>query len=107
MKKLMAIDTQIELLDGSEANPNIKLPTIRSLIKIILSNQVPRNGEESLDINQVLLKLRQVELDIELENAEFKILKEKVGENQAKMFQGPHGQLLAYLNACEKESEKK
>lgn len=107
MKKLMAIDKTIELLDGNEVNPSMKLPTFRFLIQTVLNNQVPKNGEESLDINQVLLKLRQVEPDIELENAEFKILKEKVGENQAKMFQGPHGQLLAYLNACEKESEKK
>lgn len=106
MKKLTALDTQIEILDGTEPNPNIKLPTFRSLIKIILNNQVPKNAEESLDINQVLLKLRQVEPDLEFENAEFKLIYDKAGENQAKMFQSAHGQLIAYLKSCEKVSEK-
>ena len=107
MKKLTAIDTPIEILDGNDPNPNMKLPTFRALIKIILNNQVPKNQEESLDVNQILLKLRLHDVEIEFENAEFKLLKDKVGENQAKMFQGPHGQLMAYLVACDKASDEK
>lgn len=107
MKKLTAVDTPIEILDGSEPNPKAKLPTMRGLLKIVLNNQVPKNQEESLDVNQILLKLRLVDSDIEFENAEFRLMKEKVAENQAKMFQGPHGQLMAYIVACEKADDKK
>lgn len=106
MKKLTAIDTQIVSLDGNELPANVKLPTLRNLIRIILNNQVPKNSEDSLDTNQILLKLRIDDPDVVLENSEFKLIKDKVNENQAKMFQSGHGQLVAYLTSCEKAGEK-
>jgi len=107
MKKLTNLDGRIEVLDDRTNVDEKGLPTFRSLLRMILNNQVPKNAEESLDVNQILLKLRQVETELEFENAEFKLLYDKTGENQAKMLQQFHGQLLAYLKSCEKESEKK
>jgi hypothetical protein len=106
MKKLTGLDDKILNLEDVEVDES-QLPTFRFLIKLILNKQVAKDADESLDVNQILLKLRQVEPDIELENAEFKIIREKVGKNEAKLFQGPHGQVLAYLDKCDKASEKK
>lgn len=106
MKKLNNIDDKILNLEDVQINES-QLPTFRTLIKYMLNKQVAKNAEEALDVNQILLKLRQAESDLEFENAEFKIIKEKCGENQAKLFQASHGQIVAYLAKCEKESEKK
>lgn len=106
MKKLTGIDDRILNLDGDPI-PEDKMPKLRYLIQVILNRQVAKNAEESLDVNQILLKLRQTEPDIELENGEFRILSEKIKENQAKLFQGSYGQLTAYLEKCDKASEKK
>lgn len=106
MKKLTGLDEKIINLEEGDIAPE-RLPSYRTLLKIILNKQIAKSAEESLDVNQILLKLRQVEPDIEFENAEFRIIKEKVGENQAKMFQGPHGQVLAWLDKCDKASDEK
>lgn len=106
MKKLDGLDERINNLDGDQV-PEDKMPTLRYLLKVMLNRQVAKTAEESLDVNQILLKLRQVEPDIDLENGEFRVLLEKVKENQAKMFQGSHGQVLAYLDRCDKASETK
>jgi hypothetical protein len=106
MKKLTGLDEKILNLEDGNV-PEEALPSFRTLIKVMLNKQVAKNADESIDVNQILLKLRMVEPDIEFENAEFKLIKDKVGENQAKMFQGPHGQILAYLDRCDKASEKK
>lgn len=106
MKRLTGLDDKIVNLEAGEV-PADQLPSYRNLLKTILNRQVAKNAEEALDVNQILLKLRLVESDIEFENAEFKLIKDKVNENQAKMFQGPHGQMVAYLEKCEKASEEK
>ena len=106
MKKLTGLDDKILDLEEGKA-PQEMLPSLRTLIKIMLNKQIAKSADESIDVNQILLKLRQVEPDIEFENAEFKLIREKVAENQAKMFQGPHGQVLAYLDECGKAPDKK
>ena len=106
MKKLTGLDDRTLNLDGDPIPPE-KMPTLRYLIQVILNRQVAKNAEEAIDANQILLKLRQVEPDIDLENNEFRILSEKIKANEAKLFQGSYGQLTAYLEKCDKASDKK
>lgn len=106
MKKLTGLDDKILNLEDVQIDES-KMPSLRFLLKVILNKQVPKDADESLDVNQILLKLRQVEPDVEFENAEFKKIVEKVRENKAGLFQGPHGQLLAWLDKCDKASDKK
>lgn len=106
MKKLTGLDDKIQNLDADVVTED-RLPSFRYLLKVMLNRQVAKNAEESLDVNQILLKLRMVEPEIDLENNEFRILQEKIKQNEAKMFQGSHGQVLAYLDKCDKASDKK
>jgi hypothetical protein len=103
MKKLTGLDDK---LPSDDAKKN-DMPTIRATIRTMMNTAVPANNEESIEINQVLLKLRQVEPDIELENAEFAIIMRKFNDNAAKMFAQFHGPTVAYLKEIEKASEGK
>jgi hypothetical protein len=105
MKKLTGLDEKIINLEDVVIKET-DLPSLRYLIKIILNKQVAKDADEAIDVNQILLKLRMVEPDIEFENAEFKLIQDKVRENKAQLFQGPHGQLLAYLKKCDVEIKK-
>lgn len=105
MKKLTGLDDKILNLEDDKVDES-KLPSYRYLLKIILNKQVPKDADDSIDVNQILLKLRQVEPALQFENAEFKKIREKVVENKAQLFQGPHGQLLSWIDKCDKESEK-
>lgn len=105
MKRLTGLDDKIVSYD-----PDVKsemLATFRGLLRIALGNIVSKNAEEGLDLNQILLKIRIEEPNIEFENGEFRTMKQVVERNDVKMFQHSHGPLTAYLVKCEKESEKK
>lgn len=107
MKTLKNVDREVEYLDGFNLPSGTKLSTMRMLLKILLNRTVSKSPDEAIDINQLLLKLRLVESDIQLENAEFKVMKEKVEANEMKMPQGEYGQLVTYVRECEKDSETK
>ena len=103
MKVLKNVDREVEYLDGFNLPAGTKLSTMRMLLKVLLNRTVAKNPDDAIDTNQLLLKLRLVEPDIQLENAEFKALKEKVDANEMKLPQGEYGQLVAYVRECEKD----
>lgn len=104
MKTLKDLDQRLIDFENRVAKES-DLPTMRQTLTRLLSASVPKTAGESLDANQVLLKLRQTEAVINLENSEFAVLKKKVEANEAGMFQAGHGQVMAYLDACDKEKE--
>jgi len=107
MKTLKNVDREVEYLDGFTLPSGTKLSTMRMLLKVLLNRTVAKNPDDAIDTNQLLLKLRLTESDIQIENAEFKALKEKVESNEMKMPQGENGQLVSYIRECEKDSEPK
>lgn len=103
MKKLTALDTIIDnLIDTKE-----QMPTYRTLLRNCIGFVRPTNADEMLELDQVLLKLRLTDSDIEFENHEFKIMMDKVAENKIGLPQLSIGRLYAHMKFCEKESEKK
>lgn len=105
MKKLTGLDDQQYLYE--DPKPEDKVPTYRELLRIALGRIVPRTAEQSLNISIVLRNLKSTTAEIDLENDEFKTMKETVATNEAKLFQASHGPLMDYVVACEKASEKK
>lgn len=103
MVTLEKLDDKIEnLIDTRE-----EMSTYRKLLKISIGNLPPKSADEMLELNQVLMKLKMVEADIQFENHEIKTVIDKVSENKVGLPQISIGQLLAYLKACEKAANEK
>jgi len=108
MKKLTKLDDKIEVAEELSEDQKKGLWSYRRMIQIVLNNCTPRNNEESMDIHQILLKLRMKEPDIEFEDAQFKLIWEKFDANgDGKNFQRFHGPTVFYLKQCEKALEVK
>lgn len=105
MKKLTGLDDKQYVYE--DPKPDDKVPTYRELLRIALGRIVPKAADQSLNISIILRQLRKETPEIDLENEEFKTLKEVVGKNEANMFQVSHGPLMDWITACEKASEKK
>lgn len=104
MKKLSELDAP--QYSYEEPKEGEKLPTYRDLLRIALGRIVPKNAEQTLNLSIVLRKLRSKETTIELENEEFKVAKEIIWANEAKLYQQSHGPLVDYMVECEKASDK-
>jgi len=105
MKTLKGLNSKPEVLDD---NPNPELskdiPTYRRLFKMVVGNSVAADkSEQAVDMVQIAMKLRIDEDSIPLEDAQFKILREKVIENQVKLTALFQGQLINLLDAADKE----
>jgi hypothetical protein len=103
MKKLIGVQDVAVLFDEQLIIQGIKPPTFGTLLTNILNGVQPRNNEESAAIGQILLKLRMKENELAVENADYKVIVEKLNENAAKMFAGYHSQLLLWLQKFEKD----
>lgn len=105
MKKLVKLDDRVPTFTDEQKAET--MPTYRSLIKSMVTNSVPKNNEESVELNQIIMKLKLVEPEIDFENSEFKVIIEKFDTNQVKMFAGFHSPVVAYLKEIEKTGENK
>jgi len=103
MKKLIGVQDATVLFDEDAIARGIKPPTYGTLLTNLLNGIQPRNNEESAVVGQILLKLRMRENELSLENADFKLVLEKLNENFVKMYAGYHSQLLLWLQKFEKD----
>lgn len=94
-----------------EENPTPELlrevPTYRRLFKMIIGNSLAKDkSEESVDMVQIAMKLKIDDDSIPLEDAQFKLLREKVIDNYPKLTGMYQGQLLMLLDKCKDDSKK-
>lgn len=82
-----------------------KVVAFRRLLLNQIGGSVADNGEESLDLNQLGLKLRQEQDSVDLEDAEFRLLKKYCERNQIRWVSHFQSQVLSLLK--ESESSKK
>lgn len=108
MKTLKGLDQKPETLETEGVPQNVldTIPTFRRLFKILVGNCVPKpNTDEAADLWQIGLKLK-CEGDVSIEDAEFKLLKNKAKENPTQFTAHILGQMLNKLSEAEKEADE-
>jgi len=101
MKKLIGIDEKLTYFTDDVKD---ELPTMRALLRAAVGMYAAQGGEQAIELYQLGLKLRMVDNSgtIDIEDAEFKLLKKVCEENPVKWIAHFQGQVLSKL----KESEK-
>lgn len=107
MMTLKELSKKPEILDDNPTPELMKdVPTYRRLFKMVVGNSMAtEKTEQAVDMVQIAMKLRIDEDSIPLEDAQFKLLREKVVENQVKMTALFQGQMINLLDECEKASK--
>ena len=107
MKTIKNVDSKPEHFQDDIA-PEVAatIPTYRKMFKAAVGMGLAKDGENAIDLVQLGLKLR-VDGDINLEDAEFKLLKERCSQNPAQWTAHFHGQVMMKLKEAEKEGDKK
>lgn len=102
MKTLKNLDEKpLSFEDDVPESVRATMPTFRKLMKAAIGMTAAKNGEESVDLFQIGLKLA-VDGDVQLEDAEFKLLNEACEKNPAQWIAHYQGQVIIKLRASEK-----
>lgn len=108
MIKLYGLDDKIPPLDVDASNEIVaQMPTYRRIFRMALGNARAKSGDEAVDCMKLALKLSTTENELMIEDAEFKLLKEKVAENSANLTALFHGSAYKRLNDVELNDEKR
>lgn len=102
MKTIKNIDDKPPHFDVDiEPETLLRLPTYRKMFRSAIGNGLAKDGEAAMDLIQLGLKFTQVESDISLEDAEFKILKDRCASNTPQWAAHFHGLVLLKLKEAE------
>lgn len=102
MKTLKDLDTHlVHFEEDLPIDTVAQLPTYRKMYKAALGMVSSKNGEEAIDLYQVGLKLKLNEPQIDLEDAEFKLLKEACAKNPVQWMAHYHAQVVLKLKEAE------
>lgn len=106
MKTIKDVDAKpTHFQDDLPADAAAAMPTYRKMFKAAVGMGMAKDGENAIDLMQLGLKLK-VDGDIQLEDAEFKLLKQRCSENPAQWLAHFHGQVMLKLREAE-EADKK
>ena len=108
MKTLKGLDQKPGTIEETTDERILEqIPSFRRLLKILVGNCVPKpNTDESVDLWQIGLKLKQ-EGDVQVEEAEFNLIRSKAKENPTQFTAHILGQLLNLLKEAEKPEAPK
>lgn len=106
MKTIKDVDTKpSHFQDDLPPEAEASMPTFRKMFKAAVGMGMAKDGENAIDLLQVGLKLKLDGADISLEDAEFKLLKERCSANPAQWVTHFHGQVMLKLQEAEKEKK--
>ena len=103
MIKVRGLNAQPEKIDPS--SPDV-LPTFRKLYAMAVGNSMARSGNEAIEIVAIVSKLAGKEDELDLEDAEFSVLMQKVGTNEARILAQLHGQMYKRLKEDQRATEQ-
>lgn len=107
MKVIRGIADKLDLFSLKDEGEKDKA-SFQDVYRTIISLSLGKSGEQALEMFELGLRLkRHKDADIELEDAEFKLLKEHVTENKTQQAAFFHGQLLKKLKEAENDSSSK
>lgn len=107
MKTIKGITEKLEVFSLKDESEYDKT-SFQDVFRTIISLSLGKSGEQALEMFELGLKLKKnKETDLELEDAEFKLLKDYVHENKTQQPVFFHGQLLKKLKEAEDAPSKK
>jgi len=99
---MKTIDKLDDTPEPIEALPQgVKLPTYRQLFKAAIGNALGKSSEEAIELFHVGVKVKDAKDELVLEDAEFKLLKEKCEANPAQWTAHFHAQVVLKLKKSE------
>ena len=102
MKKVKGLDEKLSTVEDIPDGTNLKVPTYRMMFKSAVGGSLAKSGDDAIEHYQLGLKLRLDGNEIDLEDAEFKLLKGVVEKNPSQWAAHFHAQVVLKI----KESEK-
>lgn len=102
MKTITAVDTKPTHFQD-EVTPDVvaSMPTYRKMFRAVCGMGLAKSGEEAMDLVQIGLKMQLADPDISLEDAEFRLLKERCEKNPVQWQAHFHGQVMLKLKEAE------
>lgn len=103
MKTVPNIDERVtHYIDDVSDQIKTNLPTYRTMFIISCSAALGKNRNETIDLFDLAMKIKKAPVDLELEDAEFKLLKSECDQNVGQWVAFLHAQLLRKLDISEK-----
>jgi hypothetical protein len=107
MKVIKGIAGKLELFSLKD-EVELDKSSFKDVFRTIISLSLGKSADQSLEMLELGMKIKHnKEADLELEDAEFKLLKEKVEANLTQQPAFFHAQLLKKLKESENDSSKK
>jgi len=106
MKTLKGLDEKLSTIEEIPAGVDAKLPTYRLMYKAAVGGSLAKSGDEAVEHYQLGLKLRIEGNEIDLEDAEFKLLKAAVEKNPSQWNAHFHAQVVLKIKDSEKSAPK-
>jgi len=98
MKKIVGLEEKVKSFDEKDA----LLQPFKEFFQAAVKFSVKKSGEEAVDLFEIALKLKSANDSVDLEDAQFKLLKACCNDNPVGWPSVIHGQLYKKL----KESDK-
>lgn len=106
MKTIKGIEEKLSLVEDVAPGADVQLPSYRQMFKAAVGNSLGKDGDNSIDLYQLGLKLKVEGKSLDLEDAEFKLLKTACETNPAQWKAHFHAQVLIKLKDSEKTPKK-
>lgn len=108
MKVIKGVSEKLDVFTLSEDGETKDKASFKDTFRTIVSLSLGKSSEQALEMFELGLKLKNCkEDDLSLEDAEFKLLKEKVEANMTQQAAFFHAQLLKKLKEAENDSSAK
>jgi hypothetical protein len=105
MKTITGLENRMKHFSDDPKLAMEEMPTLRRMLLNLLGAARTASGEESLSLWDIGLKIRREEKsEITLEDAEFKLIKQKIDENGIGWVAHYHAQMLLCIREAEKAS---
>lgn len=108
MKVIKGVNEKLELFTLTDEGEQKDKASFKDMYRTVVSLSLGNSGDQALEMFELGMKIKHAKSDdIELEDAEFKLLQDKVKENSLKQPAHFLGQLLSKLKQAENDSVKK
>ena len=98
MKKIVGLEEKVKSFDEKDT----LLQSYKEFFQAAVKFSVKKSGEEAVDLFEVNLKLKAANGEVDLEDAQFRLLKTCCNENPVGWPSVIHGQLYKKLQEAEK-----
>lgn len=98
MKKIVGLEEKVKSFDEKDT----LLQPFKEFFQAAVKFSVKKSGEEAVDLFEILLKLKSANGEVDLEDAQFKLLKACCNDNPVGWPSVVHGQLFKKLQESEK-----